>query len=95
MPALHRSGRLVTPAAEVIAQILREISRIAGLSLASGSPAKLIWHLIGQARSQLLGSLGRHWLSSHAKETDRLFATAQYVETFVDKSFRKFQTTLC
>ena len=40
-------------------------------------------------------SLGRLWLSSHTEETDRLFATAQYVETFVDKSFRKFQTTLC
>ncbi len=40
-------------------------------------------------------SLGRLWLSSHAKETDRLFATAQYVETFVGKCFRKFQTTLC
>ena len=40
-------------------------------------------------------SPGRFWLSSHAKETDRLFATAQQVETFVDKRLRKFQTTLC
>jgi len=48
---------LATLVAEAVAQIRRETGRTSGFALARRVDAQLIWHLIGQARSQLLGPL--------------------------------------